>query len=52
MVSALTFRVLHSSRELALAMVSMSQEVAVVDEALAAIATPHGVPNSPTRSPW
>jgi ATP-binding cassette, subfamily B, bacterial len=51
MVSALTFRVLHSSRELALAMVSMSQEVAVVDEALAAIATPHGVPDSPDAKP-
>ena len=43
MVSAVTFRVLHGSREIALAMIGVSQELAVVDEALAAIARPHEV---------
>ena len=51
MVSALTFRVLHGSRELALALIGTSQEFAVVDEALAAIAPPHGVPDRPDAKP-
>jgi ATP-binding cassette, subfamily B, bacterial len=51
MVSALTFRVLHGSREMALSLVGISQELAVVDEALAAIAQPHEVPDHPHAKP-
>ena len=45
MLSAITFRVLHDSREVALAMIGVAQEMAVVDEALDAIARPHEVPD-------
>ena len=52
MVSALTFRVLHGSREMALALVGISQELAVVDEALAAIAhAARACRTAPTPSP-
>ena len=52
MVSAITFRVLLGSRELALALIGIAQETAVVDEALSAIARPHEVPDCPGAKPF
>jgi ATP-binding cassette subfamily B protein len=42
-VSALTFRILHGSRDLALALVSTSQQFGVINETLQVIAQPHEV---------
>ena len=52
MVSALTFRILHGSRELALALVGTTQQFAVVDEALRAIGRPHAVADRPGAKPF
>ncbi|MDM8191718.1 ABC transporter ATP-binding protein [Pseudomonas koreensis] len=41
MVSALTFRILHGSRELALALVETSQQMGVISETLGIVAQPH-----------
>jgi len=54
MVSALTFRILHGSRDLALALVDTSQQLGVIAETLATIAQPHGLSDTheelaPTR---
>lgn len=43
MVSALTFRILHGSRDLALALVDTSQQLGVVAETLNIIAQPHAL---------
>jgi ATP-binding cassette subfamily B protein len=43
MVSALTFRILHGSRDLALALVDSSQQLGVIAETLAIIAQPHAL---------
>lgn len=43
MVSALTFRILHGSRDLAMALVDTSQQLGVIAETLAIIAPPHGL---------
>jgi ATP-binding cassette subfamily B protein len=43
MVSALTFRILHGSRDLALALVDTSQQMGVIAETLNIIAQPHGL---------
>jgi ATP-binding cassette subfamily B protein len=40
-ISALTFRILHGSRDLALALVDASQQLAVIAEMLGAVASPH-----------
>ncbi|GAA4331445.1 ABC transporter ATP-binding protein [Pigmentiphaga soli] len=42
-ISALTFRILHGSRDLALALVGTTQEFGVIAEMLGIIARPHGV---------
>ncbi|VEF10901.1 ABC transporter-like protein [Pseudomonas fluorescens] len=47
MVSALTFRILHGSRELALALVEASQQMGVITETLAIIAQPHELSDAP-----
>jgi ATP-binding cassette subfamily B protein len=52
MVSALTFRILHGSRELALALVGTAQHFAVVNEALHAIGHPHAVGDRPGAKPF
>ena len=52
MVSALTFRILHGSRELALALVGTAQHFAVVREALHAIGHPHAVADRPGAKPF
>jgi ATP-binding cassette subfamily B protein len=54
MVSALTFRILHGSRDLALALVDSSQQMGVIAETLNIIAQPHELSDSheelaPTR---
>lgn len=43
MVSALTFRILHGSRDLALALVDTSQQMGVIAETLGIIAQPHAL---------
>lgn len=43
MVSALTFRILHGSRDLALALVDTSQQMGVIAETLDIIAQPHAL---------
>jgi len=50
-VSALTFRILHGSRDLALALVGTAQHFGVIAEMLAVVAPPHGVPDAPGARP-
>lgn len=45
MVSALTFRILHGSRDLALALVDTSQHMGAIGETLQIIAQPHALPD-------
>lgn len=45
LVSALTFRILHGSRDLALAVVDTSQHLGAIGETLGIIAQPHGLPD-------
>jgi len=45
-VSALTFRILHGSRDLALALVGTAQQFGVINETLQVIAQPHEVSDS------
>ncbi|MDQ0668364.1 ABC transporter ATP-binding protein [Pseudomonas sp. W2I6] len=47
MVSALTFRILHGSRDLALALVEASQQMGVIAETLSIIAQPHELSDTP-----
>ncbi|WP_332762923.1 ABC transporter ATP-binding protein [Pseudomonas koreensis] len=47
MVSALTFRILHGSRDLALALVDASQQMGVIAETLSIIAQPHELSDTP-----
>ena len=47
MVSALTFRILHGSRDLALALVEASQQMGVIAETLGIIAQPHELTDTP-----
>ncbi|QQP93724.1 ABC transporter ATP-binding protein (plasmid) [Skermanella sp. TT6] len=42
-ISALTFRILHGSRDLALALVSTSQFIGTISDSLNVIAQPHGI---------
>ncbi|MGE8500394.1 MAG: ABC transporter ATP-binding protein [Pseudomonas sp.] len=43
MVSALTFRILHGSRDLALALVDTTQQIGAIDDTLKIIVQPHGL---------
>jgi ATP-binding cassette subfamily B protein len=52
MVSALTFRILFGSRDLALALIGTAQQFAVVGEALGAIGRPHAVADRPDAKPF
>jgi ATP-binding cassette, subfamily B, bacterial len=45
MVSALTFRILHGSRDLALALIGVTQNFSYIGEALRVIGRPHAVPD-------
>lgn len=49
MVSALTFRILHGSRDLALALVDTSQQLGVISETLRIIVQPHALPDVPEK---
>jgi ATP-binding cassette subfamily B protein len=51
-VSALTFRVLHGSRDLALALVDAAQQVAVIAEMLRVVSVPHKVVDLPGARPF
>ncbi|UYO94161.1 ABC transporter ATP-binding protein [Pollutimonas sp. M17] len=51
LVSALTFRILHGSRDLALALVEMSQEYGVIAEMLEVIGERHSFSDSPGALP-
>ncbi|WP_259651907.1 ABC transporter ATP-binding protein [Variovorax sp. UMC13] len=46
-ISALTFRILHGSRELALSLVDVSQQFAVITDMLRVVAVPHQVADTP-----
>ena len=50
-LSALTFRILHGSRDMALALVECSQQLGVVGEMLGVISRPHDVPDRPGAQP-
>ncbi|QJD58231.1 ABC transporter ATP-binding protein [Pseudomonas sp. gcc21] len=49
LVSALTFRILHGSRDLALALVDTTQQIGAIDDTLRIIVQPHGLedPDAP-----
>lgn len=51
MVSALTFRILHGSRDLALALVDTSQQLGVIAETLRIIVQPHALADTPKELP-
>jgi len=46
LVSALTFRILHGSRDLALALVDTTQQIGAIDDTLRIIVQPHGLEDS------
>jgi len=50
-VSTLTFRILHGSRDLALALVGTAQQFGIVNETLKVIAQPHSVKDPDAGSP-
>jgi ATP-binding cassette subfamily B protein len=50
-ISALTFRILHGSRELALSLVDASQQFGVIADMLRAVAVPHQVAERPGAPP-
>lgn len=50
-VSALTFRILHGSRDLALALVGAAQQFGVIAEMLRMVGRPHSVPDVPHAQP-
>lgn len=51
-ISALTFRILHGSRDLALAIVDATQQLGVIAEMLRVVATPHRVADAPGAPPF
>jgi ATP-binding cassette subfamily B protein len=51
-VSALSFRILHGSRELALSLVEASQHLGIVRETLGVIAAPHDPEDAPNPVPF
>jgi ATP-binding cassette subfamily B protein len=52
LISALTFRILHGSRELALSLVDASQHFGVIAEMLKVVAMPHEVADRPDAPPF
>jgi ATP-binding cassette subfamily B protein len=52
LVSALTFRILHGSRDLALAAVEAAQQLGVIGEMLKVVAHPHRVSDRPDAVPF
>ncbi|ARP88670.1 ABC transporter ATP-binding protein [Bordetella genomosp. 9] len=51
-VSALAFRILHGSRDLALALVGTAQQFGVIAEMLSVVAQPHGMADRPDARPY
>lgn len=51
-VSALAFRILHGSRDLALALVGTAQQFGVIAEMLGVVAQPHGMRDLPNAAPY
>ncbi len=49
LVSALTFRILHGSRDLALALVDATQQIGAIDDTLRIIVQPHGLEDAETQ---
>ncbi|TLX59081.1 ABC transporter ATP-binding protein [Stutzerimonas nosocomialis] len=49
LVSALTFRILHGSRDLALALVDTTQQIGAIDDTLRIIVQPHGLQDAETQ---
>lgn len=49
LVSALTFRILHGSRDLALALVDATQQIGAIDDTLRIIVQPHGLEDNDTQ---
>ncbi len=47
MVSALTFRILHGSRDLAMALIDITQQFGLIGETLRVIGQPHAVADRP-----
>ena len=52
LVSTLTFRILHGSRDLALALIAATQQVAIIAEMLGVIGRPHTVADRPDAAPF
>ena len=50
-ISALTFRILHGSRDLALSLVDASQQLGVIADMLDVVAVPHQVADRPDATP-
>ncbi|MGD0105069.1 MAG: ABC transporter ATP-binding protein [Rhodopila sp.] len=51
LITALAFGILHGSRDLAVALVDLTQHVARLDEALSALLTPHDLVDLPDAEP-
>jgi len=51
-ISALTFRILHGSRDLALALVNTSQQFGAIADSLGVIAQPHGIEDLQDARPF
>ena len=51
MVSALTFRILHGSRDLAFALINATQQLGLIGETLRVIGLPHAVVDRPQARP-
>jgi ATP-binding cassette, subfamily B, bacterial len=51
LVSALTFRILHGSRDLALSLVDLAQQFGFIEDTLRVIAQPHSVCDAPDAPP-
>ena len=47
LITGLSFTILHSTRDLAVALVDLTQHVARLDEAIGALLTPHELPDQP-----
>ena len=51
LITALTFGILHSTRDLAVALVDLTQHVARLEEAIASLLTEHELPDKPDAHP-
>lgn len=51
LICSLGFTILHGTRDLAVALVDVTQHVARLDEAIASLLTPHDLPDAPSARP-